>query len=103
VPAQVGEVKVRIAKPVAAPDVLPVILYVHGGGWILGNAGTHDRLVRELAAGVPAGSHRADSTTIRNSAARRLSACRNGAAARWGRSAKFVPSHQQQPCRPQDR
>jgi acetyl esterase len=29
-------------------------LYVHGGGWILGNAGTHDRLVRELAVGVKA-------------------------------------------------
>jgi acetyl esterase len=54
VPAQVGEVKVRIVKPVAAPDVLPVILYVHGGGWILGNAGTHDRLVRELAVGATA-------------------------------------------------
>jgi len=24
---------------------------MHGGGWILGNAGTHDRLVRELAVG----------------------------------------------------
>jgi acetyl esterase/lipase len=35
----------------AAPDH-PV--YVHGGGWILGNAGTHDRLVRELAVGVNA-------------------------------------------------
>jgi len=29
-------------------------LYVHGGGRILGNAGTHDRLVRELAVGVNA-------------------------------------------------
>jgi acetyl esterase len=54
VPAQVGEVEVRIVKPVAAPDVLPVILYMHGGGWILGNAGTHDRLVRELAVGANA-------------------------------------------------
>jgi len=27
---------------------------VHGGAWILGNAGTHDRLVRELAVGVDA-------------------------------------------------
>ncbi|WP_239011193.1 alpha/beta hydrolase fold domain-containing protein, partial [Streptomyces sp. S-9] len=26
----------------------------HGGGWILGNAGTHDRLVRELAVGAEA-------------------------------------------------
>ena len=31
--------------------MLPVILYMHGGGWILGNAATHDRLVRELAVG----------------------------------------------------
>ena len=31
-----------------------MILYIHGGGWILGNAGTHDRLVRELAVGVNA-------------------------------------------------
>ena len=30
------------------------ILYVHGGGWVLGNAGTHDRLVRELAVGADA-------------------------------------------------
>jgi acetyl esterase len=54
VPAQVGDVEVRIVKPVAAPDVLPVILYMHGGGWVLGNAGTHDRLVRELAVGANA-------------------------------------------------
>src|SRR5690348_9893976 len=40
VPAEVGEVRVRIVKPVGSGGVLPVILYVHGGGWILGNAGT---------------------------------------------------------------
>jgi acetyl esterase/lipase len=33
---------------------LPVILYMHGGGWVLGNADTHDRLVRELAVGTGA-------------------------------------------------
>ncbi|PZG18539.1 alpha/beta hydrolase [Nonomuraea aridisoli] len=54
VPADVGEVRVRIVKPAGASGELPVILYVHGGGWILGNAGTHDRLVRELATGVNA-------------------------------------------------
>jgi acetyl esterase len=54
VPAVVGEVKVRIVKPVGAAGVLPAILYMHGGGWILGNAGTHDRLVRELAVGAGA-------------------------------------------------
>jgi acetyl esterase len=54
VPADVGDVRVRIVKPQHAPATLPVILYMHGGGWILGNAGTHDRLIRELADGVPA-------------------------------------------------
>src|SRR5262245_13708153 len=54
IPAKVGPVRVRIVTPVHAPTVLPVVLYVHGGGWILGNAGTHDRLVRELAVGAGA-------------------------------------------------
>src|SRR5262245_37500970 len=52
--AEVGDVRVRIVKPVSAPAVLPAILYVHGGGWVLGNAATHDRLVRELAVGAEA-------------------------------------------------
>src|SRR5215475_10718671 len=51
VPAEVGDVRVRIVKPVGAKEHLPTVLYVHGGGWILGNAGTHDRLIRELAVG----------------------------------------------------
>lgn len=54
VPAGVGDVQVRIVKPTAASGPLPTILYVHGGGWVLGNAGTHDRLVRELAVGANA-------------------------------------------------
>jgi acetyl esterase/lipase len=54
VPAEVGDVQVRIIKPVGATGTLPVILYVHGGGWILGNSGTHDRLIRELCAGANA-------------------------------------------------
>jgi acetyl esterase len=54
VPAEVGEVQVRIVKPPGASGPMPVVLYVHGGGWVLGNAGTHDRLVRELAVGVNA-------------------------------------------------
>jgi acetyl esterase/lipase len=52
--ADVGDVRVRIVKPVGTTGVLPVVLYVHGGGWVLGNAGTHDRLVRELAVGIGA-------------------------------------------------
>jgi acetyl esterase len=54
VPAEVGDVRVRIVKPVGPAALLPAVLYVHGGGWVLGNAGTHDRLVRELAVGTNA-------------------------------------------------
>src|SRR3954462_14765592 len=51
VPAQVGDVRARIVRPVGAEGTLPVILYMHGGGWVLGNAGTHDRLPRGLGFG----------------------------------------------------
>jgi acetyl esterase/lipase len=54
VPADVGDVRVRIVRPRGATEVLPAILYMHGGGWVLGNAVTHDRLVRELAVGADA-------------------------------------------------
>jgi len=54
VPAEVGDVRVRIVRPLGSEGPLPTILYVHGGGWILGNSGTHDRLVRELATMVDA-------------------------------------------------
>jgi acetyl esterase len=54
VPAPAGDVRVRIVKPRGGGDGLPVVLYMHGGGWVLGNAATHDRLVRELAVGANA-------------------------------------------------
>ena len=54
VPAAVGAARVRLIKPKGAAGILPVILYMHGGGWVLGNAATHDRLVRELAVGAKA-------------------------------------------------
>ncbi|SDP35089.1 alpha/beta hydrolase [Lentzea jiangxiensis] len=46
--------RVRVVKPAGATGDLPVILYIHGAGWVFGNARTHDRLVRELAAGAGA-------------------------------------------------
>lgn len=54
VPAAVGDARVRIIRPAGSTGALPVIVYMHGGGWILGNAMTHDRLVRELAVGAGA-------------------------------------------------
>lgn len=49
-----GTVAVRIVKPVGATGDLPVILYIHGAGWVFGDAHTHDRLVRDLAVGTGA-------------------------------------------------
>jgi acetyl esterase len=49
-----GEVAVRIVRPERAPATLPVILYVHGVGWVFGSRHTHDRLIREIAVGAQA-------------------------------------------------
>ncbi|MFE9809265.1 alpha/beta hydrolase [Streptomyces sp. NPDC005227] len=49
-----GSVRARLIRPAGATDTLPVILYIHGAGWVFGNAHTHDRLVRELAVGARA-------------------------------------------------
>lgn len=49
-----GEVSIRIVKPRNTTGTLPVLLHAHGGGWILGDKDTHDRLVRELANAVRA-------------------------------------------------
>jgi acetyl esterase len=49
-----GAVAVRILRPKNARATLPVIVYVHGAGWVFGNRHTHDRLVRELAVGTRA-------------------------------------------------
>lgn len=51
VPADAGDVRVRVVRPPGAPGPLPVVVFFHGGGWMLGDAATHDRLVRELAVG----------------------------------------------------
>jgi acetyl esterase/lipase len=47
-------VPVRILRPRNSAGPFPVILYIHGAGWVFGNAHTHDRLIRELAVGVNA-------------------------------------------------
>ncbi|MDQ0989269.1 alpha/beta hydrolase [Streptomyces sp. V3I7] len=50
----IGTVQARVVRPPGAVGPLPVIIYIHGAGWVFGNAHTHDRLVRELAVGTGA-------------------------------------------------
>jgi acetyl esterase len=49
-----GQVSVRIIRPTGESAVLPAVVYIHGGGWILGDASTHDRLMRAIANGAQA-------------------------------------------------
>src|SRR5262245_8430102 len=43
-----GTISLRIVRPAGCGGLLPGIIYLHGGGWVLGDKETHDRLVREL-------------------------------------------------------
>jgi acetyl esterase len=49
-----GQIAVRLIKPAGIAGTLPVILYIHGAGWVLGSPETHDLLVRNLAVGAQA-------------------------------------------------
>jgi acetyl esterase/lipase len=49
-----GSTRIRIVRPKGATETLPLVMFFHGGGWVLGDKITHDRLVRELAEGVHA-------------------------------------------------
>jgi acetyl esterase len=47
IPAPVGGIPVRIYRPHSG--VLPVIMFFHGGGWVLNDLDTHERVCRRLA------------------------------------------------------
>jgi len=48
------QLALRILRPQNARTPLPVIVYIHGAGWVFGSTQTHDRLMRELAVGAGA-------------------------------------------------
>ena len=52
IPGPAGEVPVRVYTPVdAKADVLPGLVFFHGGGFVIGDLETHDDLCRCLANG----------------------------------------------------
>lgn len=46
-----GDLKLRIFRPEGSTNRLPVVMYFHGGGWVLGEADTYDYFMRELTNG----------------------------------------------------
>jgi acetyl esterase/lipase len=44
------EIKLTVVRPAGASGTLPAFMFFHGGGWVLGDFPTHERLVRDLVA-----------------------------------------------------
>lgn len=42
------KIVLNIVRPAGAKGALPAFIFVHGGGWILGDFPTHERFVRDL-------------------------------------------------------
>jgi len=47
IPGPVGDIPIRIYKPSAQTN-LPILVYYHGGGWVIGDLETHDSVCRNL-------------------------------------------------------
>ena len=45
-----GPLTLTIVRPAGVKGTLPVFMFFHGGGWVLGDFPTHERLVRDLVA-----------------------------------------------------
>ena len=50
IPARGRRIQCRLHRPAAAGERPPLLLYLHGGGWVWNSIDTHDRLMREYAA-----------------------------------------------------
>jgi len=45
------QIKINIVRPANAKGVLPVFMFFHGGGWVLGDFPTHKRIIRDIVVG----------------------------------------------------
>ncbi len=51
IPGPAGDIPVRVYVPTTEPGPRPVLVYFHGGGWVIGDLDTHDGTVRAVAEG----------------------------------------------------
>src|SRR5579875_1355120 len=54
IPGPAGDLAVRIYTPAGGTPPRPVLVYYHGGGWVIGSIASHDGVCRALANAVPA-------------------------------------------------
>jgi acetyl esterase len=50
IPGPGGDIPARVYVPTTEPGPRPVVVYFHGGGWVIGGIESHDATVRGLAA-----------------------------------------------------
>jgi acetyl esterase len=53
IPGPAGDLRVRVYTPHGEPP-FPIVVWFHGGGWVVGTLDTFDTICRALAAAVPA-------------------------------------------------
>jgi len=51
IPGPAGDIPVRVFVPATEPGPHPVLVYFHGGGWVIGDLDTHDGTARAIAEG----------------------------------------------------
>ncbi|WP_169566052.1 alpha/beta hydrolase [Sneathiella limimaris] len=49
IPGPNGDIPLRIYTPVSGGENLPVVVYYHGGGWVIGSRDSHDALCRQIS------------------------------------------------------
>ena len=53
IPGPAGEIPIRVYKP-ESRVAQPIVVYFHGGGFVIGSLNSHDPLCRVLAGRIPA-------------------------------------------------
>lgn len=48
-----GDIPLRLYRPVGLGDTSAALIYVHGGGWVIGDLDSHDKVCRGIAAQTP--------------------------------------------------
>jgi acetyl esterase len=49
-----GSLAIRVVRPKGHTGTLPVVMFFHGGGWVLGDKKSHDGVIRKIAHGAQA-------------------------------------------------